>query len=180
MKCRFWIIFFAVTQTHHLSASDFSHDLFNPTEQSTSQPTLIRLETSLPFSFNVTLADLVGHDQHSLRPPNLLLAQAKGNQLITGGDLQIPDLPKHIEKKIPNLWRVFLPPNWPVPEEPVSVSLLQKHPLNPQLKPWVQRQAQLADGTMVIEGGLTVMLSPQDITHNDNIHLSISIDLKTQ
>jgi hypothetical protein len=180
MKCRFLFIIAAVTQTTHLSANGFAHDLINPTAQSTSQPTLIRLDAQQPFQFNVTMADLVSHDQLSLRAQTPLLAQASGRHLVTRGDIQIPDLPDHIEKNIPNLWRVLLPPDWPVPEQPVSVILLQQHPLNPQLRPWVQRQSQLTDGTVVIEGGLTVMLTSGSITHAGNVELSISIDLITQ
>jgi hypothetical protein len=180
MKCRFWFIIAAVTQTTHLSANGFAHDLISPTAQSATQPTLIRLDARQPFQFNVTLADLVSHDHQTLRTQGPLLAQANGRHLVTRGDLQIPELPEHIEKNIPNLWRVLLPPDWPVPKDPVSVHLLQKHPLNPQLQPWIQRQSQLADGTVVIEGGLTVLLTPQAITHAGNVELSISIDLKTQ
>ncbi len=161
-----------------LQASEFNHSLIDQNQSSSNQPQLIHLsQRNLGPTVFLEMKDLVDGPAINISETPSIIARSVGRQLIAENGSQFPAVKSHLEKQIPNLWRVILPADWPTTMIPVTVNSINQPAMVVDLVPWIQRTELQKDGSQIIEGGVKLAINPLLISHSGLSAMQISIDL---
>lgn len=164
-----------------IHAEEFTHGLFNQSDQNLNRPQLIKLNIDVMENVRIDFHEIFQSEhQRSLQKTNVI-ASSQGTQLTAVSSIDVPALKPSIEKRIPNLWRVVIPPDWPIIETPVKLywedQSIHKNITVTALIPWIQRKTKQKDGKTIIEGGITFKIKTSAIHSNTPISGKINIDL---
>jgi len=165
-----------------IHAEGFTHGIFNQPSQNINKPQLIKLSADSIESLRINFNELFQTESTQLLQSTHVTAHSQSAQLSAAAQLQVPELKPNIEKRIPNLWRVIIPSDWPVIAEPVRVQWQAQttdnnNRITTKLVPWIQRTTQLKEGQTIIEGGVKLLIKTSTIRSNEPISGQVNIEL---